>query len=1066
MNRRGVSARLVLLALSVLFVACNDDPPTAPTSDAVGEVSEPAALDEAPDVGFFVSERAHVMPRSEFELTSSAGEVAAGVYRYRARSGSFPAIDRDDFIIGETDDASFVRIVLETQVENGALVIDTGPAYWHDVLKGGTYKVTIPLGDDREPTLSLDGIAQVAQPFTLDSMQLPAMEATFFDVDVCEWLDSTWVKRHPEPFCGAAKQAEETILRNVFFINGTLDSLKIVRGWVRLTTEADITITVDPGGLQGGAAPIFAPCNVANYLGCANTPTGAALIDFLRRYAPSLPDASLPPIRVCIPGAYVRTARARWSGLTFYPAVWERCRIANAGELPTVVPGSLEATSFELRPDLQGQLDIRAKGDGEVGVEIAIPGLSASRGITSSEHFAGKVQIGAFLPLQLSFNNNAATVQLDFRQKNQLHQEWNPTDGISYYNEPVFQYLRPRLLAFDRPDSLVLRTGVMIKAEAVLCAAVVKCDLQYDSASTVPAATDAEGRQIATAGPIVERILGKLELTEKFTVEGMQFHEFTWSREQIHPTDASIDNWKIGYEAGWDGKAGFDIELPLEHFVLPPVLQEGSWSYEASRSLMADYWGQARWKVTTTTTGVDPDPDGYTAVIQRTDSVPTLVADGAQRLGGAWQPTPIHVLLDPNSSTVAGLPEWLPCPVGYSDAAVFVAGPAVGALVEGLEVRRGGIPTYAYVAPCHFAVAPYQIELTDVSENCSVTDGAVRDSVWLQQSSNEPPRTDTTFVDFNVTCVAAGTPGDVRLSLIGAVGLDPRPVATMDGGSRWALPTDTLTLTGLTPGARVLEVTDLPSNCVSAPVDVTVTPGGTTDASAVIACSVPDVPPEGKVAYVSSLSGTGNDADGYYVLVDGQASAALASSDTSIVAELPGETPTVVMVAGIAGNCRAESANPRVVTLNAARDSVWVPFPVSCTDAAPDTVDAMVDATGWPTTTVTLRTDGGGSLVVNGPLAAELSRLAGTSVRAWGVTSATGIDVYGYDLRSSLGDDRWVGIVLVRGSVTWLLGEEAIRLVSPPATLSALDGAYVWVTGAEALDGIQPTLFGVIRDPS
>jgi hypothetical protein len=1051
--------------LSASFVACNDEPPTAPTEDSGSEIQEPAPFDDVPDPGLVLSDRAHVLPRTEFQLSSSQEELEAGLYRFRVLSDSFPTVERDDFIIGATDDESFVRLVLDAHVEDGTLVIDTGPAYWHDVLKGGTYELTIPLGDEREPTLSLDGIAQVARPFTIDSMQLPAMEATFYDIDVCQWLDSRWETRHPEPFCGAAKQAEETILRNVFFINGTLDSLKIVRGWVRLTTEADITITVDPGGLQGGAAPIFAPCNVSNYLGCASTPTGAALIDFLRRYAPSLPDASLPPIRVCIPGAYVRTARARWSGLTFHPAVWERCRIANAGELPSIVPGSLEATSFELRPDLQGQLDIRAKGDGEVGVEIAIPGLSASRGITSSEHFAGKVQIGAFLPLQFSFNNNAATVQLDFRQKNLLHQEWNPTDGISYYNEPVYQYLRPRLLEFDRPDSLVLRTGVMIKAEAVLCAAVVKCDLQYDSASTASASASAS-QEVAPAGPIVEWILGKLDLTEKFTIEGMQFHEFTWSREQIHPTDPLIDNWKIGYEAGWDGKAGFDIELPLEHFILPPVLQEGSWQYEASRSLMADYWGQARWKVTTTTTGVDMDPNGYTAVIQRTDSVPTLVADGAQRLGGAWQPTPIHVLLDPNGTKVAGLPEWQPCPVGYSDAAVFAAGPAIGALVEGLEVRRGGIPTYAYVAPCYFAVAPYQIELTDVAENCSVTDGAVRDSVWLQQSRNEPPRTDTTFVEFHVTCVAAGTPGDVRLSLVGAVGLDPRPVATMDGGSRWALPTDTLTLTGLTPGARVLQVTDLPSNCVSAPVDVTVTPGGTTDASAFVACSVPDVPPEGKVTYVSSVSGTGEDMDGYYVLVDGQPSAALASTDTSIVAELPGDTPTVMMVAGIAGNCRAESANPRVVTLNAVRDSVWVPFPVSCTAAAPDTVDAMVDATGWPSTTVTLRTEDGGSLTVNGPLAAELARLAGTSVRAWGITSATGINAYGYDLKSSLGDDRWTGIVLVRGGVTWLFGEDAIRLVSPPATLSTLEGAYVWVTGAEVLDGVQPTLFGVIRDPS
>ena len=51
-----------------------------------------------------------------------------------------------------------------------------------------------------------------------------------------------------------------------------------------------------------------------------------------------------------------------------------------------------------------------------------------------------------------------------------------------------------------------------------------------------------------------------------------------------------------------------------------------------------------------------------------------------------------------------------------------------------------------------------------------------------------------------------------------------------------------------------------------------------------------------------------------------------------------------------------------------------------------------------------------------------VARLTGTPVRVWGRASATGIDVHGYDLRSQLGADRWLGIVAAyrdHGSAKW-----------------------------------------------
>ena len=111
-----------------------------------------------------------------------------------------------------------------------------------------------------------------------------------------------------------------------------------------------------------------------------------------------------------------------------------------------------------------------------------------------------------------------------------------------------------------------------------------------------------------------------------------------------------------------------------------------------------------------------------------------------------------------------------------------------------------------------------------------------------------------------------------------------------------------------------------------------------------------------------------------------------------------------------------------------------------------------------------LRADDGTAWIAGGPLTAELARLTGHPIRIWGVPSALGISVYGYRLRGEPGVDRATGILLERPDGWWLLGEEAIRLADPPAELTALDGAHLWVTGERTADGLRPTLFGQIRE--
>jgi hypothetical protein len=302
-----------------------------------------------------------------------------------------------------------------------------------------------------------------------------------------------------------------------------------------------------------------------------------------------------------------------------------------------------------------------------------------------------------------------------------------------------------------------------------------------------------------------------------------------------------------------------------------------------------------------------------------------------------------------------------------------------------------------------------------------------------------------------------------------SVALDPAardpgapPSLLVDGVTAGVFDTDTVSLGGLAPGQYQVELEGLRPGCSAAPETVDVLASQTTNVSHTLTCT-PYVPPPGTVTYTASITGGSPDPNGYGITVDGVPSAPLPRDASGQVLGLAPSTSAVFMVTDIAGNCQAQVPNPIVVTLDASATPVDVAFPVECTAAPADTLVGTIDASGWPATSATLRATDGTTLMVNGPLVAELARLTGSPVRVWGLTSATGIDVNGYDLRSQLGSDRWLGIVMSRPSGLWLYGDEAIQLVNAPAALATQAGNLVWVVGQAVTGGVQPTLFGVIR---
>ncbi|MGD8728606.1 MAG: hypothetical protein PVF90_02800, partial [Gemmatimonadota bacterium] len=837
-----------------------------------------------------------------------------------------------------------------------------------------------------------------------------------------------------------------------------LDSLRILEGNVRLTGELDLSMTIDAGSITGGRRPTFAPCNRAAYRGCLSTPTGANLIDFLRRYAPAIPDGSIPPNRICVPGIPIRTASGYWSGFTWHPPTYEQCRVTDIGELPTVVLPSVQAADNEVRPHITGDLVIRAIGDGTFTLEIPIPGAAAKAGYAVTNDFKAKAAVGAFVVIQLQLKNGGGTVHVTFDDTGRVTQTWTDQAGWDTGFDVIDKNHHAQILQLTAPDSIVVRSGGTVKVNGEVCIALYACGN-----------TEEEGGDPDTEFQLT--ILGQdlfggtgFNLGAKLGVGVSTYADMTYVREQVNPADSLIDNWRVIGEGAYSAFAQAGLHIPLTGWILPNVPRSGEGEWECCRVPLFDYWGQGRLRVTTATTGVDPDPDGYTVLVEPIDTIPDIVRTGVQVVGNPESRRILEERVGASGEVIMG-PDvtGAPCITLYSDAILY-SNPVWGLAVAGARALGADVPTYAVTSRCRWLIAPYRVTLGDISANCTVDGGAVRDSVWLQsQRLLNPTRLDLKDLQFDVTCTSAGAQGDMRV-VLDPTARDPGapPSVLVDGVTAGVFDTDTVSLGGLEPGDYLVELQGLREGCSADPETVSILASQTVDVTHTLTCT-PYVPPPGTVTYVASVTGESPDQNGYAIVVDGVQSAPLPRDGRGEVQGFAPSTSAVFMVTDIAGNCQTQVPNPRVVTLDGSATPIEVAFPVECIDAPADTLVGTLDAGGWPATSVTLRATDGTTLVVNGPLVDELARLTGSPVRVWGITSATGIDAYGYDLRSKLGDDRWMGIVMDRTDGLWLYGDEAIELVNAPAALTSQAGNLVWVMGQEVAGGVQPTLFGVIR---
>lgn len=1045
-------------------ISCDQDGmPTAPADeDAATETAAPQARPLGPD-GLFSPLVRQVDPRQNI-LVSTEAELAAGRYRYQLGAEPVPAIARDEFLFSTIDGDPFVRRVLTSELSSGELILETGPAYWHEVLQAGTYGMTVPIGRDAPATLR-SGTVLPALMATDDSgttaalnigpptQVLAPLTVSFRDEDLCPWINAAVETfGDKETLCDGEEHEYEKGTGVIVSLSGRLDTLKIVEGRLTVSGDMDVDMTVDIGGISGGTPPTFYPCSQAAYQGCFTTPTGAEFIEWLRKYVPQLPEASLPPIRLCVPGLPVRIKAGYWDYSGWLP-VWRfpqytQCSVATKGVLPTVTLPSMSSSTSRIKPHVDGIMTVRAVGDGTLKIKVPVPQLGYSKVFNGGSGRKAKAEVGAFIEFVLKVTDTGVSVTYESDRIFEVAQDWNPDAGWSSYHEVYQNDRKISVHNYTNPDSISVRLGVVTSAGLEVCFAFTVCEV---SDSDLEVDDEAEMKLVAKAGADVAA-----------------FVEATWNREPVHPTDASIDNWHLSTDFAYDLHLEASLDLPHTDWIWPSVPREWEDTFECCRLRINDMYGVGMVNVETQTTGAAPDPDGYQVQLSRMDTLPVVIDVGATRFGKARDHgKPLQLDVSSTGRATFGHAGAVPCAVWYSDAALLFADPTTILVVGGLRAAGINVPAYAMAGFCDLVIGRYQVKLTGVAENCSVVGGPTRDDVWLLQSKQNVGRfSNLTDVDFDVVCAEAPEMGELVVTTSAATSPDftANYEIFVDDVSHGLIgPSERRTLTYLLPGTRNVKLVGGPSNC-AVPVswDIDVVRSAIAEVDFAADCTLPP----GALAVEATT--TGATAGVHQLVVNGVPTASLPLQGRGIATGLIAEAPTVVHVTPAASNCRAGTPTPFVIALNAARDPLTVPFGLECTAGMIITAEGVIESSANAAQPVRLRLDDGTTRALAGPsfVRQDLEQLGGARVRVRGEMLGTSLSIYGYDLMPAAGEQVWIGIVIQRDGGWWLLGEKAVRMTNAPAGITGSSGDLMWVSGTPGLDNdVTVRLYGSLRRP-
>ncbi len=354
--------------------------------------------------------------------------------------------------------------------------------------------------------------------------------------------------------------------------------------------------------------------------------------------------------------------------------------------------------------------------------------------------------------------------------------------------------------------------------------------------------------------------------------------------------------------------------------------------------------------VSTSTQGVELDPDGYNLMIDGSQNQPVGLSasvvverlsegDHVVELGGVAGnctagENPRTVSVRAGATATAAFAVTCSATSGSVDVATVTTGGGSdpdGFLVAVDGEERGSIGTSATLNLPGVTPGLHSLGLSGLAGNCQVAGQNPREiSVVAGQ---------TVQVPFNVTCVPPG-PGTGTLEITtSTTGSDPDAdgyALSLDGAASQPIgPNAMLTLSNIPGGAHSIDLLGIAANCRLSdpnPRRVSVTAGGTTSVAFAVTCA-PRPPETGDVRVSVSTSGSSQDTDGYTVSVDGGSGQSITANGSRTIPNLALGQHSV-QLGGIASNCTVTGENPISVIVNAGQ-TVTVSFTVSCAATGP-----------------------------------------------------------------------------------------------------------------------------------
>ena len=388
--------------------------------------------------------------------------------------------------------------------------------------------------------------------------------------------------------------------------------------------------------------------------------------------------------------------------------------------------------------------------------------------------------------------------------------------------------------------------------------------------------------------------------------------------------------------------------------------------------------------VSTATDGVELDPDGYTVIIDGSDTESIGVSasvmverltDGPHQvqLAGlapncsAQGENPQSVTVHSGSTSTVSFSVRCSATSGSIEVATSTSGSAADPdgftlLVDANPwgpILPGGTANIAGVTP-----GSHSIGLGGLAANCQV--------------EGENPRTitvsggETVQVPFSVTCADPGpAPGTLTVTATTS-GTEPDPDGygvMLDGGASQPLGINaSITLPNISASSHQVEIIGVALNCTVSgtnPRNVTVAAGKTASVAFKVTCSAP-TPDAGSLEVTTATTGSDPD-DGYTVTVDGGTAQSIGANATLSLANVAAAEHQV-RLQGIADNCTVQGANPVRVTV--ASGAVGrTSFQLTCTARPPQPGSLRVNVTTTGASqddSYTVSVDGGTALTLSG----------------------------------------------------------------------------------------------------